>query len=281
MPEKKQLRDLATKLKQLRQNRMKNFFAHIPIYIEKKNFIIKTADSPDELKEALRLRHDVFLEELLKRKKRSGLDKDKFDKRCDHLIIIEKQCGKIIGTYRLQSSLHTKKWYTATEFHMRHIKKLPGNKLELGRACVHPNYRNGITIALLWEGISAYIAASESSYLFGCSSIKTMDKNEMRLIYHYLKQNGHTSEEHGVRPRGKFKVPGFKRHLKHSHTSVDNLTPNQMKEKIPSLLASYLKVGAKVCGFPARDKSFKCIDFLTLMKVDDLAQAYKRRNRAE
>lgn len=164
--------ELASKLKLGRQNRMKNFFAHIPIYIEKKNYIVKTADSPEELKEALRLRHDVFLEEMLKRKKRSGLDKDKFDKHCDHLIIIDKRNSKVIGTYRLQSSLHTKKWYTATEFHMRQIKKLPGNKLELGRACVHPDYRNGITIALLWDGISAYITASESSYLFGCSASK-------------------------------------------------------------------------------------------------------------
>lgn len=275
MPENKQLQELAAKLKLIRKNRMKNFFAYIPIYIEKRNFIIKTADSPEELREALRLRHDVFLEELLKRRKRSRLDKDKFDKRCDHLIIIEKQSGMIIGTYRLQSSLHTKKWYTATEFHMRHIKKLPGNKLELGRACVHPNYRNGITIALLWEGITAYIEASESSYLFGCSSIKTLDKNEMRLIYHYLKLNGHTSDEHGVKPRGKFKVPGLKRHLKHGQVNLESLPPNLMKEKIPSLLASYLKVGAKVCGFPARDKSFKCIDFLTLMKVDEMTHRRK------
>lgn len=281
MPETKQLLELAMKLKLIRHNRMKYFSAYIPIYIEKKNFIVKTADSPEELKEALRLRHDVFLEELLKKKKRNGLDKDRFDKNCDHLIIIDKRNGKVIGTYRLQSSLHTKKWYTATEFHMRHIKKLPGNKLELGRACVHPDYRNGITIALLWEGISAYIAASESSYLFGCSSIKTLDKEEMKLIYHYLKQNGHVSDEHRVRPRGKFKVPGLKRRIRQITEPTVGADPRLIKDKIPSLLASYLKVGAKVCGVPARDKSFKCIDFLTLMSVEDIASAYKRKHNMD
>jgi putative hemolysin len=261
---------------------MKNFSANIPIYIEKKNFIVKTADSPEELREALRLRHDVFLMELLKRKKRSGIDKDKFDKHCDHLIIIDKRINKIIGTYRMQSSEHTRKWYTATEFHMKYIKKLPGTKLELGRACVHPEHRNGVTISLLWEGINAYIAASGSSYLFGCSSIKTMDKAEIRQIYAYLMQNGHISDCHRVRPKSKFKVPGFKRfsrlHPLHSQIPIEHI---DMKDKIPSLLASYLRVGAKVCGVPALDKSFKCIDFLTLMKVEDINQTYQRKPKAE
>ncbi len=281
MPEINQLKAIAKVLKVGKGSRIKNFSAHIPIYIEKKNFIVKTADSPDELYAALRLRHDVFLQELLKRKKRSGLDKDRFDKFCDHLIIIDKRSGNLIGTYRLQSSLHTKKWYTATEFHIRYIKRLPGNKLELGRACVHPDHRNGITIALLWDGISAYIGASKSSYLFGCSSIKTMDKEEIKQIYHYLKQNGHLSEEHKVKPKGKFKVPGLKRGVKkhlHSLETIDHLV---MKDKIPSLLASYLRVGAKVCGIPAIDRSFKCIDFLTLMNVEDISAAFRKKHKID
>ncbi|MDD2229345.1 MAG: GNAT family N-acetyltransferase [Candidatus Cloacimonetes bacterium] len=282
MPEIKQLTQIAKALTNGRINRIKHFTANIPILIEKKSFIVKTADSPEELHEALKLRHDVFLMELLKRKKRSGIDKDRFDKHCDHLIIIDKRINKIIGTYRLQSSGRTNKWYTATEFHMRYIKKLPGIKLELGRACVHPEHRNGVTISLLWEGINAYIVATGSSYLFGCSSIKTMDRDEIRQIYAYLMQNGHISDCHRVRPKSKFKVPGFKRFSRlnplHSQTPIEHQI---MREIIPSLLASYLRVGAKVCGVPALDKSFKCIDFLTLMKVDDMNQAYQRKQKTD
>lgn len=268
-------------MKLKRPNRLKNFSAHIPIYIEKRNYIVKTANSNEELREALRLRHEVFYAELLKRKKRSGMDIDRFDKNCDHLIIIDKRSMAIIGTYRLQSSLHTRKWYTATEFHMHHIKRLPGNKLELGRACVHPDYRNGITISLLWEGITAYLTASNSSYLFGCSSIKTMDKAEINEIYHYLKQNGHILEDHRVRPKSKFKVPGFK---KRAGSSKHHPEPERMalaKDMIPSLLNSYLKVGAKVCGVPALDKSFKCIDFLTLMNVNDIHKSFSRKYKSD
>lgn len=261
----------------LSRNNIRNYTPKIPIYVDKKNFIIKTADNAIELSEALRLRHDVFIEELLHKKKKSGLDIDHFDRRCDHLLIIDKRNNKLIGTYRMQSSLHTRKWYTATEFHMKHIRKLPGNKLELGRACVHPDYRNGVTISLLWEGIHAYMLASDTKYMFGCSSIKTMDKEEIKSIYYYLKQQNHVSDEHKVRPRTRFSVHGLRRHLKkhpHHHGDIDT---SVILDKIPTLLQSYLKVGAKVCGRPALDKSFRCIDFLTLLDVTEIRAQYTRK----
>ena len=265
----------------LRNSRLRDFRAHINIYIEKRNYIVKTADSNEELRAALKLRHEVFLEELLKKTTRSGYDIDRFDKTCDHLLIIDKNKDMVIGTYRLQSSLHTKRWYTATEFHMkRMLKGLPGNKLELGRACVHKDYRNGVTIALLWEGIHAYIQASQTHYLFGCSSIKTMDKEEIKGIYHYLKNEGHLTHDHRVRPKGKFKVPGMSAHLRRVRKKP-HLAPREdlhiHKDQIPPLLKSYLKVGAKVCGVPALDRDFRCIDFLTLLKVQDIGDKYNRK----
>ncbi|MDD2331689.1 MAG: GNAT family N-acetyltransferase, partial [Candidatus Cloacimonetes bacterium] len=239
--------------------------------------LIKTADNNEELQAALKLRHEVFLEELLHRSNKNGIDTDKFDRQCDHLMIIDLRNGLLIGTYRLQSSLHTKNWYTASEFHMKQINKLPGNKLELGRACVHKDYRNGLSIALLWEGIHAYMLASQTKYMFGCSSIKTMDKDEIKSIYYYLKQNGHISDEHRVRPKGKFKVPGMHRFVRKNPHIHGEISFADFKDKIPSLLHSYLKVGAKVCGVPALDRDFKCIDFLTLLDVENIEKAYTRK----
>lgn len=263
------------------RHKLKNYKPKIPIYLEKKNFIIKTADNADELHSALKLRHDVFIEELLHKRKKSGMDIDHFDHRCDHLLIIDKRNNKLIGTYRLQSSLHTRKWYTATEFHMKHIRKLPGNKLELGRACVHHDYRNGVTIALLWEGIHAYMLASDTKYMFGCSSIKTMDKDEIKSIYHYLLHHNHITDEHKVRPRARFKVQGFRRHLKRHSRTLGHTDFAEIQKKIPTLLQSYLKVGAKVCGNPALDKSFRCIDFLTLLDVTEIREQYTRKMKSQ
>ena len=260
-------------------NRIKKFTAHIPILIEKKNFIVKTANDRSEFYQALKLRHNIFHWELQQKTKRSGIDKDKFDKSCDHIIIIDKRSGSLIGTYRLQSSLHTRKWYTESEFHIKHIKMLPGVKLELGRACVHPEHRNGVTIALLWEGISHYVEACGADYLFGCSSIKTLDPLEIRNIYYYLLQKGHIVHDFQVRPRGKFKSPGLKRHLKRYPTSPHEFSDTDMKNKLPPLLKSYLKVGAVLLGTPALDRSFKCYDFFTLLELSNLKKERVRKPR--
>jgi putative hemolysin len=270
--QKKPINPLKVMTEAIFRSKQRVYTPKIPIYMEKKGFIIKTAANSRELREALRLRHEVFLNEILHKRKKSGLDIDQFDRRCDHLLIIEKRTEKLIGTYRLQSSQHTRRWYSATEFHMKQIRKLPGNKLELGRACVHPDYRNGITIALLWEGIRAYMQASNTQYMFGCSSIKTMDKDEIKQIYYYLQQQNHMTDEHKVRPKGKFKVRGLKRHLKKHPYSSGALDSSAFTGKIPSLLQSYFRAGAKVCGRPAVDKSFRCIDFLTLLDVSELRQ---------
>lgn len=277
LKKKKAINPLALVHGVLKRTHIRHFAPKIPIYMEKKNFIIKTADNAHELQEALKLRHEVFIEELLHKNKKSGMDIDHFDRRCDHLLIIDKRNNKLIGTYRLQSSLHTKKWYTATEFHMKHIRKLPGNKLELGRACVHKDYRNGVTIALLWEGIHAYMLASDTKYMFGCSSIKTMDKEEIKRIYYYMKYHNHLTDEHKVRPRAKFSVRGLQRHIKKNPHFLGHLDKEEITKKIPALLQSYLKVGAKVCGRPALDRSFRCIDFLTLLDVTEIREQYTRK----
>ncbi len=261
----------------IHRNRIKNFHPKISLYIEKQNYIIKTAENTDELQKALRLRHDVFIEEILHKKKLLKTDIDRFDKKCDHLIIIDKQTNQIIGTYRLNSSLYTKKFYSATEFHMKHIQKLPGNKLELGRACVHKDYRNGITISLLWEGIMAYLLKSDTKYMFGCSSVKTMDRDKILGMIHYFKEKGHMSDYTKISPRGKFKIHGIKKSIKLNN--YDN--PEQdikAKEMVPSLLNSYLKAGAKICGIPALDRSFRCVDFLTLLDVEQLKRSYDRKS---
>lgn len=263
----------------LHNNRIKNFHAKISIIIEKQNYIIKTAENAEELQKALRLRHEVFIEELLHKKKLLEADIDRFDKKCDHLLIIDKRNDMLIGTYRLNSSLHTKKFYSATEFHMKHITKLPGNKLELGRACVHKDYRNGITIALLWEGIKEYLLRSDTRYMFGCSSVKTMDRDKIFSMICYFRKNGHMSEQTKIKPKGKFKIHGIRKYIRHGCSKYyDEQVEAEVKDMVPSLLNSYLKAGAKICGIPALDRSFRCVDFLTLLDVEQLTQSYARKS---
>jgi putative hemolysin len=259
------------------RSKMKAFTPKIRFKIEKGNFLIKTIENADEMEHALKLRHEVFYEELLHRKLLIGLDVDQFDFCCDHLIVIDTKMRKLIGTYRVNSSLFTKNFYSETEFALDNIKKLEGNKMELGRACIHKDYRNGMTITLLWEAISEYVAQTESRYLFGCSSIKTTKRNEIALVLKYMKDFFYAEENLRVYPKMRYKV--FK--IDSLANSLDKnkikYSPVTARKLVPSLLNSYLRAGAKVCGEPALDRAFKCIDFLTILDTDNIKKSVEKK----
>ncbi len=119
----------------------------ISIYIDTRRFLIKTAENSQKLEGALDLRYDVFYKESLNKDNFTKIDVDKFDLICDHLIIIDKKLDSIAGTYRLISSTFSDKFYSETEFLIDHTKTAKGIKVELGRACVHKNYRKGTVLS--------------------------------------------------------------------------------------------------------------------------------------
>ena len=254
--------------------KIRYFKPRISLFLETKKFLIKTVENGSELEKALNLRYEVFYEELLNKKTFLGMDFDRFDPMCDHLIIMDKLSEKVVGTYRLISSTYSDKFYSETEFLIHSLKVVKGNKLELGRACVHKNYRNGITIALLWKGISEYMKRVDARYLFGCSSIATTNFIEISLVYKYLKELHFSSEEFRVYPKRKHVVDQINHYLD-TFQSFDVRTET-IEELIPPLLKSYLRAGAKVCGEPALDKKFRCADFLTVLDVELLNGSFEK-----
>lgn len=146
--------------------------------------------------------------------------------------------------------------------------KIPGIKLELGRACIHPTYRNGTVIDLLWKGIARYIQITNSRYLFGCSSVKMTDVGLVSEFNSYLKSNGFSVADYGIRPTKSFMMEGLIEDKKYS---------DDIKKYLPPLLRSYLQAGALVYGNPAYDKDFKCIDMLTILDTKNIKFSYAKR----
>jgi len=260
----KKLLPLSSAIMKPRQMRLKKFRPKVKLLIERERFTIKTAENYEELTMALKLRYDVFYRELLNRTDPDGMDIDRFDFGCDHLIVIDKRTGVFVGTYRLISSLYAKKFYSETEFDLSGILDLPGVKLELGRACVHKDYRSGSSIALLWRGITEYMKQTGTQYLFGCSSVKTTNKLQIAAIHKKLSRDYSAPSTFNTVPRLRFKIKNFD-HMISSVTDEDELAVDNI---IPALIKSYLNMGALICGEPAYDKKFKCADFLTLFNID-------------
>lgn len=259
----------------LHHYRIREFQPKITFQFERGDYIVKTAESGAELEECLRLRFNVFHKEFRKNRRTFGIDVDGLDLECDHLLIFNKRVGRIIGTYRLNSTLFNNAFYSAGEFELAQLLELEGNKLELGRACIDREHRTGVVIALLWRGIATYIQRTNTRVLFGCGSVKTMEPLEIGLLTKHFIDQGLLTFEYGTVPTKKYKVKGLQRILDYIELNPYEYNKEAVEKMVPPLLQSYLRMGAKLCGEPAIDREFYCIDFLVCLKLDELHPLHK------
>lgn len=259
--------------------RIRTYRPHISIHEENSRFVIKTVQNGSELMDVLKLRYEVFYSEYVGDFTDDGvpgIDVDKFDILFDHLAIIDKKTGKTVGTYRLNCTRFNDKFYSGKEFKMKSIENLKGHKIELGRACVHPDYRNGVTITALWKGLGAYMQATDARYMFGCSSVHAEDTFQIALIHHWL-QDSMDNDHSDIKPRKKFRDP----RLEYTYEKLADERFRPFREAagslVPPLLLSYLKAGGAVCGTPAMDKAFRCYDYFTLIDREKMDKGFIRK----
>lgn len=253
-------------LKERKAFPLKGFQPKVSVYQTSENFILKTADSPFELRQVLKLRHEIFYKELQGKVNETQMDIDDFDSLCDHLIIIDKKSSRVVGTYRVISSLYSNKFYSQGEFQLDGLLAAPGNKLELGRACIHKDFRNGAIINLLWKGICEYVKKTDTKYLFGCASVQTVDAQLASDILGYLRAEGLASEEFSVAP-----TPNYSSPIGAPMVRAD------IDKDVPALVHSYIKAGAKFHGQPALDRDFGCYDYFMVLKIEEMSRLFKRR----
>lgn len=230
---------IAAKQKRSLYAQVRAYRGFVPIRYESDDYLVTTAQAPHELFKVLELRHQVFIEEWQGRRESHGLDVDEYDFMADHLMITCKRTNEVVGTYRMLSSHFASHFYSSQEFELDYFLRLPGVKLELGRACVHPNYRDGGSIDVLWKGLTQYIFKTKTEYLFGCSSVKSQDGGKISRLYQNLRASEHWSDAFHVRPTPEFLFEDF------NPLCSDALTHEEKRELMPPLLRSYLHAGAK------------------------------------
>jgi len=253
------------------------FSRKVPLSIQAGGYVVKTAETHEELSSILSLRFDVFHKEYRQTSEEAGFDVDQYDEKCDHLAVFDLKSGKAVGTYRLLSSEFCDSFYSQQEFVIQSILDYPGAKLELGRACIDRNYRTGTVMRLLWAGLSTYVREVGAEILFGCSSLKTTDPFEAAATFKYLGDEGHVSDEFSVFPTQKYKMTGFQSAFQKLNDGQASYCSESASKLVPSLLDGYLKAGGKICGEPILDLDFQCVDFLTLLKTKELSQMFERR----
>ena len=221
------------------------------------------------------MRYEVFCEEegngnLINSDR---IETDVYDLFCEHLIVYDGSPDHVVGTYRLlpgERAMKNMGFYSETEFDFQDFRAFGDETLELGRSCVHEQYRDGKVIQNLWEGIAQYIHDKPYRYLIGCASLSHHMLSEINQIYSLLIQNEVITFEYSIKPLDTHRIHD----LRIEPLSIDD---KQLFRKLPPLIKGYQWLGAKIAGEPAYDPQFKTIDFLIVLDKEKISKRYRKK----
>jgi len=246
---------------------MQNLIPSLETVSPSPRLTLSLASTPEEVREVQRLRYKVFIETLgldsLANPER--LDRDEFDEHCDHLIVREAVTLKVVGTYRVLSPARARRigrFYSENEFDLGRLNHLRNRIVEAGRACIHPEYRGGSVIMLLWAGLAEYMRRERCDFLAGCASISVADGGHNAIaVYRSLLEKHTAPLEYRVTP-----------HLPFPIHSLEAAT----KPQVPPLIKGYTRSGAWLCGEPAWDPDFESADMFLLLPLSNLDSRYAK-----
>ncbi len=222
-----------------------------------------------EVREAQALRYDVFAGEMgAKLKTREGNSKhdiDMFDDYCEHLIVRDLHTAQVVGTYRLLTPVQAKRvgcFYTDTEFDLTRLRSQRDSMIELGRSCVHKDFRHGGIIMSLGRELFQFMARNNFASMIGCASIPlNMGADVPASLWAKLSQTHLAPVHEQVTPRIPLPLTGL--------DSTLDVEP-------PAMLKGYLRLGTKVLGPPAWDAAFNSADLPVMARMSDLSPRYKK-----
>jgi putative hemolysin len=233
----------------------------------RRKLAVSFARNQTEMIEAQRLRYTVFAEEMGANLESAdkGIDEDRFDAHCRHLLVRDVETAEVVGTYRVlspQAATQLGGYYTEQEFDLARLVHLREGMVEVGRSCIHPGYRAGGVIMLLWTGLLRYMVEHRHEYLIGCASISMADGGHAAASIFRAVESRHMSPlEYRVFPRCRLPLE-----------SLDT----ERTAALPPLVKGYLNVGAYVCGEPSWDPDFNCADLPVLLPLSRMDVRYAR-----
>ncbi len=237
-------------------------------------FDVQWARELCEVREAQRLRYAVFAGEMGARLAPwrgapIGHDVDRFDDFCEHLLVRpvgeDGVAGDVIGTYRVLTPAAARRaggLYSETEFDLHNVRPLLDKAVELGRSCVHPQWRGGAVVMALWGALGEFMLNNGLNTMIGCASVSMRDGGHAAAsLWAQLRQTHLAPEAWQVHP--------------HLPLPVEQLRQD-LEAETPTLIKGYLRCGAKVLGAPAWDPDFHSADLPLMMRFVDLSPRYRK-----
>ncbi|ASM72312.1 MULTISPECIES: GNAT family N-acetyltransferase [Roseobacteraceae] len=234
------------------------------------------ARDANDLMAAQRLRYDVFVRELGGGGDMvdhdAGLEQDRFDPFFDHLLLHDMAQGQVVGVYRMLRSDQARaagQFYSEDEYDLTPLRQSGRNLLELGRSCLHPDYRGGMAMHYLWSALASYVAEHDIDILFGVASFHGTDTSALAAPLSLLHHRHLAPPDVRVRARPE------------SFQSM-NLIPEEVLDRrtamlqVPALIKAYIRLGGVIGEGAWIDRTFNTTDVCLVM---DTAHMNTRQSR--
>jgi putative hemolysin len=246
------------------------------------DFELRLAANEADIRAGQRLRYEVFVEELGS----SGpmvdhdarLERDAFDTLYDHLLLFDRaRPGRpAVGAYRLMRGdmlAPGARFYSEAEYDVDVLKASGRRLLELGRSCVHADYRGGRALMTLWQGLLAYVKAHRIEVMFGVASFHGTDvaplAAPLSLLHHRHLAPGPL--------RTKARADHFQRMDLMAEDEIDRVAA---MKAMPVLIKSYLRLGGFVGEGAYIDTPFNTTDVCIIVDMaevpDKIRAMYER-----
>ena len=206
------------------------------------------------------------------------LDRDDFDNYCTHVVVYDETKQDSFGqplavaTTRLldkNGAIKAGHFYSEHEFRLgRLLDDYPYNVLEIGRTCVHPDYRGITTINHLWESIAAVAKAYNVNAFMGCASVPMEEGNVQNWLDHQLDSTKLDVKVTRKLPEDKLSAIDLAQ-----VADVDLANPQNFA--LPAPLKMYVKMGCSLGAAACYDPEFDCADVFVWLPFEQVKPRYQ------
>lgn len=224
---------------------------------------------PADILAAQALRHLCF-------RGTAGLDADRFDAICQHLLVEDLRDGSLVCCFRLlplNSGCEIGASYSAQYYDLAALESFDKPMVEMGRFCIHPDRHDPDILRIAWGALTRFVEEQGIGMLFGCSSFKGTATDP------YLDAFARLREQH-LAPRRwwpRVKAPGvfrFARRLARRPADAKRAALT-----MPPLLRTYLVMGGWVSDHAVIDRDLDTLHVFTGLEIGAIPPARARALR--
>lgn len=218
----------------------------------------RSAETPADLAAAQELRTLCF------RSPGGSRDSDAFDAVCTHVLVEEACSATPVACFRLlplNGGSEIARSYSAQFYDLAALSAYPGRMVEIGRFCIHPDWRDPDILRVAWGAMTAFVDREGVEMLFGCSSFQGTEAEGYLDAFAMLKE-AHLAPKRWL-PR--VKAPNVFRFAE----KLRRKKPDARRALLgmPPLLRTYLMMGGWVSDHAVVDRDLNTLHVFTGLEI--------------